>query len=176
MQILTFNRAMVLSISLVLIFALGVTTSVAQQKIKVAGKMTLAYTKQETIDVDDAEGHFISLAESEGKNVSTGKQEFMDGAQVVNLSFGDLVKGNGPHQGYVKFAKKDDTVIAKWEGKVTTTLSAEGTPITTFEGTFSWIKGTGQFVNIQGNGTYKGGFISKTLYTSDWEGEYSVKK
>lgn len=176
MQILRFKRAMGLFISLALIFSLSVTTSEAQQKTKAAGKMTVAYTNQETIEVGDAEGHIISLGESEGINVSTGMPEFMNGAQVVNLSFGDLVKGNGPHQGYVKFAKKGDTVIAKWEGKVTTTLSAEGTPITTFAGTFSWIKGTGQFGNIQGSGTYKGEFISKTIYTSDWEGEYSIKK
>jgi len=176
MQIIKLKTAMGLFTSLALIFALGVTTSTAQQKTKVSGKMTVAYTKQERIDVGDVEGHLISLSESEGINVSTGKPEFMNGAQVVNLSFADLVKGNGPQQGYVKNTKKGDTAIAKWEGKITTTLSAEGTPITTFEGTFSWIKGTGQFENIQGNGTYKGGFISKTIYTVDWEGEYSIKK
>ena len=176
MQTLAFKRAMVLSISLALISALSVTTVVGQQKTKVAGKITAAYTKQEIIDVGDIEGHGISLGESEGTNFGTGKPEFMDGAQVVNLATADLVKGNGPQQGYIKFAKKGDTSIAKWEGKVATTLSTEGVPITTFEGTFSWIKGTGQLANIQGSGTYKGKYISKTIYTVEWEGEYSIKK
>ena len=175
MQIFTSKTVMALFISLALIFALTVTT-LAQEKTKIAGKMTVTYTKQEKFDVGDTEGHIISMAESEGTNVSTGKHEFMDGAQVVNMSFGDLVKGNGPHQGYIKFTKNGDTSFAKWEGKITTTISAEGTPMTTFEGTFSYIKGTGQFENIHGSGTYKGRFISETTYECDWEAEYFIKK
>ena len=176
MRVLTSKRSMVLFISLALILAVGMMSSIAQQKSKIAGKMTLAYARQEMMDMGDTEGHVLSLSESDGINVSIGKHEFMDGAQVVNISFGDLVKGNGLHQGYVKLAKKDDTVFAKWEGKVTTTLSAEGTPITAFEGTLSYVKGTGKFENIQGSGTYKGKSISKTIYTVEWEGEYSIKK
>jgi hypothetical protein len=176
MQILISNRAVGLFISLTFIFALNITTSEAQQKIKAAGKMTVAFTNQERIEVGDAENHIISLTEAEGINVSAGMSESMNGAQVVNLSFSDLVEGNGPQNGYVKFAMKGDTTIAKWEGKVTTTLSAGGSPIMKFAGTFSWIKGTGQFKNIQGSGTYKGEFTSKTEYTSDWEGEYSIRK
>ena len=72
MQILTSKRSMLPFISLVLIFALGVTTSMAQQKTKIAGKMTCAYTKQEVIDAGDTEGHVLSLAEYEGANVSAG--------------------------------------------------------------------------------------------------------
>jgi hypothetical protein len=100
----------------------------------------------------------------------------MDGAQVFNVSFADLVKGTGPHQGYIEFSQQNDKTYAKWEGKVTTTLSAGNTPIITFEGTFSWIKGTGRFENIQGNGTYSGQFTSKTTYSSEWTGEYTIKK
>jgi len=176
MQTLAFKRAIVLSIGLFLISALSLATLVGQQKTKVAGKMTAAYTKQEIIDVGDTEGHIISLSESEGTNVGTGKPEFMENAQVINLSTVDLVKGTGPQHGYIKFVKKGDTCFAKWEGKVTTTLSTDSTPITTFEGTFSWIKGTGQLANIQGSGTYKGKYISKTIYTVEWEGEYSITK
>ena len=166
---------MSLFISVALIFALAVTT-LAQEKTKIAGKITVTYTKQEKIDVGDTEGHIFPMAESEGTNVSTGKNEFMDGAQVANMSFGDLVKGNGPQQGYIKFTKNGDTTFAKWESKVTTTLSDEGTPIITFEGTFSYIKGTGQLENIQGSGTYKGKFTSETTYEWEWEGEYFIKK
>jgi hypothetical protein len=167
---------MALFISLALTFALSTTTSLAQQKTKVAGKMTLAYTKQETMNIEDTAGHNMSLGQSDGTNISVGTHKFMDSAQVVNISFGDLAQGNGPHQGYVKFAKQADTTFAKWQGKVTTTLSPEGSPITTFEGTFAWMKGIGQFANIQGSGTYKGKFVSQTTYTVEWEGEYSIKK
>lgn len=175
MQMLTFKRSTTLFISFALIFALSVTTSRAKEKTKIAGTMTISYTKQETLDVGDTEEHIVALSEGEGVHVSTGKHKFMDGAQLVNISFGDLVKGNGPHQGYVRLTQKGETVFARWEGKITTTLSPEGTPVTTFEGSFSFITGTGQFKNIQGSGTYKGGFISRTIYTVEWEGEYFIK-
>ena len=176
MQMLTSKRSMALFISLALIFALGVTTSIAQQKTKIAGKMTCASIKSERINVGDTEGHILLLSEYEGANVSTGKHKFMDGAQVVGMTFGDLVKGNGPHQGYIKMSLNGDAVFSKYEGKTTTTLSPEGTPIMTFEGTFSYIKGTGQFENIQGGGIYKGRYISRTIWVAKWEGEYSIKK
>ena len=176
MQILTSKQPTVLFVSLALIFALSVTTSIAQQKIKIAGKMTCAVTEQKMINVGDTEGHTVSLTEYEGTNVSTGEHDFMDGAQVFNMAFNDLVKGNGTHQVYVKLAKKDDTVFARCEGRTITAVSPEGTPIMTFEGTWSYIKGTGQFENIRGSGTYKGEFISTTIWVDEWEGEYFIKK
>jgi hypothetical protein len=171
-----FKTLMILFISLILIFASGVMMSIAQEKTQIAGKFTATYLKQETIEVGDTEGHIVYLEQTEGTNESTGEHTIMDGARVVNVSFSDLVKGNGPHQGYIKFAQNDDTYFAKWEGTVTTTLSAEGTPIITFEGTYFYIKGTGQFENIQGSGTYKGKFISETTYIAEWEGEYFIKE
>ncbi len=176
MQILTSNRAIVLAVSLALIFALGVMTSTAGEKTKVSGKMTAAFTKQEKAIVGDTEGHVIGLNESEGTNVSTGKHKFMDGAQLVLMGSSDLVKGTGTEQGYGKFTQNGDAVFFKWEGKLTTTVSTEGTHTTTFAGTFSFIKGTGQFENIHGSGTYKGKAISETSWIAKWEGKYSVKK
>jgi len=172
MQILTSKRSMALLISLTLIFILGVVPSIAREKTKIKGEMTVAYVRQESIDIGDTEGHIISLGKSEGTNFSTGKHKFMDGAQVVNMSFGDLVKGTGPHQGYLKLTEEGDAVFCNWEGKVTT----KGTSLPTFKGTFSYIGGTGKFEGIQGDGTYKGKFISKMIYTVEWEGEYSIKK
>ena len=172
----TSKRLTALFISLALILAFAPTMSMAQQMAKVAGKIKSVYTKQDTIAVGDTEAHVLSFGISEGTNVSIAGQEFMEGAQVVNYSFGDLVKGNGPHQGYVKFTKNGDSAFAKWQGKVTTMLSAEGAPISTFEGFTIWIKGTGKFENIQGTGTYKGGFTSKTEYAVEWAGEYFIKE
>jgi hypothetical protein len=176
MSMLTPKHSMTLLISVALIFAIGISSSTAQQKIKVAGKFTSTQTRMDSSAIGDAEGHVFSLTEYKGTNVSTGEHKFMDGAQVFNVSFTDLVKGNGPQQGYIEFSQQDDRTYAKWEGNVTTTLSAEDTPIITFEGTFSWIKGTGQFENIQGKGTYSGQFTSKTTYSTEWTGEYIIKK
>ena len=163
-----------LFIGLTFIFALSVPNSVAQQKTKIAEKITAADTKTETINVGDTEDHIISLGEDEGTNVSTGKHKFMDGAEWSSMGQSDLVKGNGTHQGYAKHAQNADSAFLKYEGKITTTLSSTGSPIITFEGTWSWTKGTGQFENIQGSGTYKGKYISRTIWTAEWEGEYFI--
>lgn len=142
------------------------------KKTKIAGKMTYNFTEHETFEVGDVEGHIVSLRKAEGTNFNLGQNEFMDGAKTVNFSFDDLVKGNGPHQGYSKIEKNGDLVISKWEGKIVTTLSADGKPIPSFSGNMHWIKSTGQFANIQGGGSYKGHFTSETSYVVEWKGEY----
>ena len=55
-------------------------------------------------------------------------------------------------------------------------LSEDGTPVTTFEGTFTYISGKGAYENIYGNGTYKGKFITKNIYVVMWQAEYAIKK
>jgi hypothetical protein len=116
------------------------------------------------------------INKSEGTNASTGKSDFMDGALIVNNNFGDLTMGNGPHEGYIIISKQGGSAIAKWKGKVTTTMSTVNLPITTMEGTFAYINGTGLFENIQGGGTYKGKYLSEKTYTVEWEGEYFIQK
>jgi hypothetical protein len=161
-----------------LIFALtfAVIDLSAQEKMKISGEFTLSYTNMDSVVVGDIEGHNLTLSVSEGKNVNTGEHMFMNGAEIVNISYGDLVQGNGVHTGYVSFIKNGDVTYAKWEGKVSTVQVEEGTLVTSFEGTYTYIKGTGKFENIEGNGTYKGKFIEKDKYTVEWQGEYSIKK
>ena len=147
-----------------------------QKKTKIAGKHTFAYTTLNTINVGDTEGHIIVLSEYEGFNVSTGKNKFMDGAQDVGMGFSDLVKENGTDQGYGNFSLNGDVIFWKDQGKTATTLSPEGKPVTTSEGSWTYIKGTGKYENIQGSGTYKGKPISRTIFIAEWEGEYFIKK
>lgn len=146
------------------------------QKTKIAGKHTFAFTTQKTINVGDTEDHIISLSAYEGFNVSTGKNKFMDGAQNVGMGFSDLFKGNGPDQGYGNFSLNGDVIFWKYQGKFTTILSPEGKPVTTFEGAWTYTKGTGKYENIQGSGTFKGKFSSRTIFIADWEGEYFIEK
>lgn len=146
------------------------------KKLKVSGKQTLAYTRQERSNVGDVEGHMLSLIEAEGVNISTGDTEYMNGAQVINFVTSDLINFNGPIQGYSITKKKEDSAFGKLEGKITTSLSADGTPVAVIEAKLIWIKGTGQFKNIQGVATAKGIYISKNIYTVEWEGEYWIDK
>lgn len=72
MKTLVCKHTMGLFISLALGCAFGVPSSMAQQKIKVAGKMTAASTKQEVIAIGDVEGHIISLASTKGFMLAQG--------------------------------------------------------------------------------------------------------
>ena len=176
MRFLYTNQAISLVICLVLVFMIGTTISCAQHPTKIAGKIASVYTKEERMDIGDTEKHTVILAKSEGTNESIGKVVYMDGAQVININFSDVIKGNGDHQGYIILAKNSDTTFAKYNGHVSTTMSPDNIPITSFEGTFSYIGGKGKFAGITGTGTYSGKFTSKNEYTVEWQSEYSLKK
>ena len=172
MQLLKSKRLILLLITFASILAFGVTTSLAQEKVKTKRKDYGVMVKYETFKVDDIEGHALNLYETRGVGVgSTGENAFISKGQS------DLVKGNGTHQGYYKNTDKDgDVFFSKWQGKVSTTQSPEGKPIMKWEGTFSYVKGTGKWENIQGGGTYKGGFIARGIYVNYVEGEYVIQK
>jgi hypothetical protein len=163
-------------VGIAMIIVVAVVQSAAQEKYSIGGKITAAITESYEFTVGDAEGHIFLISKSEGMNTSTGQRNFMDGALIVNNNFGDLTKGNGPHEGYIIISKAGAKTIAKWEGDVTTTMSSGNVPMTTMEGTFTYIKGTGLFENIYGGGTYKGKYLSEKTYVVEWEGEYSIQK
>ena len=176
MRILPSRRLTVLFISIALIFGLCVSSLMAQQKFKIAGKITAAYTVREVVEVGDIEGHSLYLLKNEGFNESTGEHKFMDGAETVWFGIADYIKGNGSHTVYTKLSLNDNVVYAKAEGKTTTILSPEGKPVTTFEGSFTFTKGTGKYKNIQGSCNYKGKLVSSVIIVNEWEGEYFIKE
>jgi hypothetical protein len=145
------------------------------KKFKVSGKQTCAHSKVERIDVGDIDGHMVSFMVSEGVNVSTGDINFFNGAQIVSVITSDIVYFNGLFQGYTKFINKGVSVFSKFEGKITNTFSVEKNNVQSMEGTVTFIKGTGQFENIQGGGTFKGRYLSKNIYINEWEGEYWIE-
>ena len=163
---------MLLFITLASILVFGVTTSLAQEKVKTKRTDYGVVVKYETFKVDDAEGHALNLYENRGAGVgSVGESTF------VAKGTSDLIKGNGTHKGYYKNTDKDgNAFFTRWQGKVSTTKSPEGKPIMTWEGTWSYVKGTGKWKNVEGGGTYKGGFIARGVYVNYIEGEYFIKK
>ena len=138
---------------------------------KIAGTVALKYAEQHPLPVPDANGHVLLLGRVQGVNRSTGPTEYMDRANVTSLEFADLVQGNGPHEGYITMNQGADSSTSQWSGKVTTTLSPDKTPITSFAGTWTKVKGTGRYERATGRGTYKGHFTSPTEYTIEWSGE-----
>jgi len=175
MKTTAFKKTEVWTIVFSLIFTLALTTAEAQQKFKIAGKGNYTEIDGKGFNINDAQGHSVYLNKYEANNISTGETEWMHNARTVNISFTDVTMGNGFHQGYISVEKGSDMVVSQWEGKMTTTLSAEGQPVTTFKGVIWWVKATGKYENMHGVATYKGWFTSETTYRVEWEGEYWEK-
>jgi hypothetical protein len=169
MKLLKYKRLMVILISLGLIFAFGVMTSVAQETVKVKGKIYMFATKSETIKVDDTEGHVIVIGESKGVDVGSG--------MLIHVkNFMDLVKGNGTMLGYsTNYYPDGSKMFFKGQGKATTTLSPEGKPIFTIDVARSIIKGPGKWEGFQGGETLKYKAIAEGIGVMDWESEYTKK-
>ena len=143
---------------------------------KIAGMFEAKYAEQHPLPVPDAAGHALVLGRAVGVNRSTGQTPYMDEGKVTNFEFGDLIQGNGPQQGYISMSQGADTMISKWSGKVTTILSPDKTPITTMEGTWTKVKGSGRYGSVTGKGNYKGHFTSQTEYTVEWSGQISGER
>jgi hypothetical protein len=169
-----FSAVVTASLPLAAVALLGWSSGSAPSKI--AGTFDAKYAEQHPLPVPDAAGHTLVLARARGINRSTGPTLYMDKGDVTNFEFADLTQGNGPHQGYISMSQGADTMISKWSGKVTTTLSPNKTPITTFEGTWTKVKGSGRYADVSGKGAYKGHFTSQTEYTVEWSGELSGKR
>jgi hypothetical protein len=167
------SRAIAALAGLTLLAASGASSA---EKHQVSGTMTSAITRVERITVGDTPGHVVYLSEYEGVNLNSGEHVFLDNAKVINASFGDLVRGNGRHFGYITLMDKEGTLHGKWEGKITTTVSSDGDSVMTFEGTYEYTGGDGAYENIAGGGTYTGKFISEIIYQVDWEGEYYLRE
>ena len=171
MQIFKSKLLLILT-TLAFILAFSVTTSTAQEKVKINSKYTGVFTKMDRMKIDDTEGHTLNSYEAKGAGMGSA-----GGFTFFNQGVSDLVKGNGTHHGYSKATDKDGHVMfTNWQGKVTTTKSPEGRPIVKFGGTWSFTRGTGKWENVQGGGTYKGWFIGQGIFTNITEGEYFIKK
>jgi hypothetical protein len=145
----------------------------AREAIKISGSAELTYSKQHTLTVPDRGGHQLLAGETKGTNKNTGGGDFMSDAPVLNVETADLTQGNGTHQGYYTMGKGADSLVAKWAGKVTTTVSAEGQPNTVFEGKWEYVHGAGKYATAKGSGTYTGHFLAKNRYEVKWQGNYT---
>jgi len=66
--------------------------------------------------------------------------------------------------------------VARYQGKVATTLGPDQKPATSFEGTWTKLSGTGRYQGVSGGGRYKGRMVSPTVYTVEWSGEIATQR
>ena len=110
MQILKSKRSMLILVTLASIIAIGVTTALAQEMVKVNFKKFIVITKYESTEVGDTEGHFLN--QYEAKDISSdGRFITYKGGQ------GDYIKGTGHQKGYNKVIDREGgTYFSKFEG------------------------------------------------------------
>ncbi len=121
----------------------------ADRTVQEKGRVVYHIPKVEVMEAPDVPGHILGIADQRGLvTVDTGEV----GLWVTRVLL-DLIKGTGPHHSYnvTTFQDKSTTIT---EGRGITTAHPDGT--STFEGTFTYIGGTGRFTGIQGGGTYAG--------------------
>lgn len=165
---LTMHRFAVVAIIPVVPLLL-LATRPAPERVRVGGTFTMNYTQRHPLPID-AEGHALIATESKGINRSTGATGYMDRAEVRNVEIADLTRGSGRHQGYVTFSLNGEQDVNMWSGQVTTTLTRDQKPVTTFAGTWSKAKGP------SGHGTYNGRLTGPDSFTVEWEGELELRE
>jgi hypothetical protein len=122
MKLLKYKRLMVILISLGLIFAFGVMTSVAQKTVKLKFKNYSFTSKVQEMKIDDTEGHVILINELKGVDVASGMVSHVK-------SFLDMVKGNGTVQGYTTNHYPDGSKMLSrmgWFGPPVSSTSSRG--------------------------------------------------
>lgn len=151
-------------------------SGVSPTRLQVGGTFNMTYTQFHPVPVGDTEGHVLISNHATGTNRSTGRDRYMDRADVANTETADLTQGNGPHQGYVIFSSGGERTVNKWQGKITTVLGADKQRVTTFQGTWTKLSGTGSYAGVKGQGTYSGRMTGQNTYLVEWKGEIEVNK
>lgn len=143
---------------------------VAKTTIEVGGTITLT-TTADSRPGKDAAGRAAYVGGSSGRNESSGKTEFLDGATVVTADTSNLVDGTGPHHGAITLSDGVDGLRCSWKGRVTTVVGADRIPHSTSVGTWTVIRGSGRYAGATGRGTYTGRFTSSTTMVMEWTGK-----
>ena len=115
----------------------------------VKGRSVYHFVKIERIEVGDVPGHMVGVAEHRGlMSLDTGEVA----THISRLTF-DYTNGSGTFQGYSSVTFEDgSTKIFKAQGRTT----AQPGGVSTFEASYTYLKGTGRFDGIQGTGSFAG--------------------
>jgi len=133
-----------------------------------SGHFTGHCNMQSNISLSDTPGHELSIAHITGPN--DVNDENWRNVKVQYFVTSDLVNGNGQQHGYfVNEHPNGDRDCGSCESKVTNNNGQ-----VTFEGTWRYTQGQGQFAGITGGGTFRGRMTSPTDFDIRWEGNYQL--
>ena len=133
------------------------------------GQLKGALTTQTIVSCNDTPGHQLILRA--GTAQQTCSDPHFNNTRHSSWSSSDITNGNGHEHGYfVNEHSNGEREGGSYEGKV----SMKGDKVS-FEGTWKYTHGTGQFTGISGNGTFKGHMTSANESEVTFEGNYQLK-
>ncbi len=133
------------------------------------GKLKGNSTVQTIVSLEDTPGHQLLLRA--GNADHSCSDPLFDGTRQSSWSTADLINGNGHEHGYfVNQHANGDRETGTYEGKVSTVNNQ-----ISFEGTWKYTHGTGQFAGISGHGKFTGRMTSPNDSEVSFEGSYQLK-
>jgi hypothetical protein len=145
----------------------------AGEPIQFSGTHTFAKPDQHlSAPVGDNPDHVLGLFTSSGVNKSTGKTPFLDGATETEVVYYDVVKGNGPHHGFIFYKAADGTLLNEFNG-YGTAIVVDGKPYSLGVGSWHTVAGTGRYQNGTGAGTYTSRLpVPEFEGSTEWDGTF----
>lgn len=130
------------------------------------GQSKMTAEQQHVLPVAEADGHMLMLLQDSGPMESKG---VIGNGTAIDRGMNRLFQGNGEGQGFYTLKTNDGTAVVQWQGTVRTVMK-EDMPNTSFTGTWEVIKGSGKFLNMEGQGGYDGYFTSEKTRVINWKG------
>jgi len=133
------------------------------------GQLKGTSTAQTIVSCNDTPGHQLMLRV--GTAQQTCSDPLFNNTRHNSCSSADVTNGNGHEHGYfVNEHANGDREVGSWEGTITTKNDK-----VSFEGTWKYTHGTGQFSGISGNGKFHGHMTSPSDSEVSFEGNYQLK-
>jgi len=151
----------ILRILIIAALALVLFASVSQIEAETSkSRSVYRLAKVEMMEVGDVPGHVIGVLELRGLSFENDEVGTYSGWVTV-----DYTNGSGKHEGYgITTFEDGSTHVSKVQG---TTKASEDGKISEFEGTFTFIGGSGRFEGIKGEGSYTGKRIAPLSVGAD---------
>lgn len=127
----------------------------AQKKEQCFEKSNFKSVGRSAQQIGDVPNHEL-VQEQTVSDIKYTNPDFKVRSEWVHLH-ADLIDGSGPHSGYYYDLHEDGSVTyGSFKGQVKTVANADGTWVSTWEGSYEYVGGSGKFKSLKGAGKYKG--------------------
>lgn len=142
------------------------------QEGKVTGKLSCEKPDVNTVEsAGDVGGHMFMLQKTKCTWPTPVVVAGNKTGATTDVAIGEMRAGKGTQHGYSSSVMDNgDTTVVRYEGTLQTNKDGSAT----LSGKWRYVRGTGKFVGIEGNGTYKGSGAADGSATADIDGHYTL--